>query len=110
HDISVGSGDLLPDFRLLHLPFDDDEAPDSDRPVVQLPVDFEVENVSAENEHRVECHRIEVSQDGVRFTALLRHGSDRLTTVQLDRELIQAIAAGRSPNLPTAKLTTPTFN
>jgi hypothetical protein len=69
-----------------------------------------VENITTENEHRVECHRIEVNQDGVRFTAVLRHGSDRLTTVQLDLELIQTIAAGRSPRLPTAKLTTPTFN
>lgn len=109
--VSVGSGEMLPDFRLLRIPFDEGEAPDSDRPVVRLPGEFDAASIPDGDEHRVECHRIEVDDSDVRFTALLRHGSNKFTTAELDRELIQTIADGRIPGaIPAAKLTATNFN
>jgi hypothetical protein len=104
YDISLGLGRRLPVFRVLHLPFTEDEAPDTDRPLVLLPDDFDPETLGDHAEHRVECHRIEVGENTVRFSALLRHGDDRFVTTSLDGELLGLIARELPTTLPSARL------
>lgn len=101
--VSFGVGDKIPRFCLIEIPFEDTE-PDSDRPVVRLPADFNGET-AAGREHRVECHRIHVDTERVWFTALLRKGSDEFTTADLSADLLRAIAEGRDCGLPLAALT-----
>jgi len=105
YSICVGSGIKVPDFRLIEIPFVDTEEPDGSRPVVLLPAEFDADATARESEHRVECHRIEVDDEQVRFTALSRHGSDEFTTTDLGRALLQNIANGRQCGLPMATLT-----
>ena len=100
--VSVGAGPLIPDFRLMTIPVE--EGPDSDRPVLVLPADFEPDSICPEDEWRVECHRIELDEGDARFTALLRHGSDELTTAELTRDVLRAIAENRDPGLPAGVL------
>jgi hypothetical protein len=104
YDISLGLGRRLPVFRVLHLPFADDEAPDHERPIVLLPEDFDPETLGEHAEHRVECHRIEVGENTVRFSALLRHGDDRFVTTSLDGELLGRIARDCPTALPAVRL------
>jgi hypothetical protein len=103
--ICFGSGIKVPDFRLIEIPFVEGEEPDSNRPVVLLPVKFDADATAPETEHRVECHRIEVDDEQVRFTALSRHGSDEFTTADIGSALLQAVADGRETGLPLAALT-----
>ena len=103
--ICFGSGSKVPDFRLIEIPFVDTEEPDSSRPIVLLPAVFDADATAPETEHRVECHRIEVDDEQVRFTALSRHGSDEFTTADLGSALLQAIAGRRDCGLPLATLT-----
>jgi len=102
--VSFGSGEKLPTFRLIQIPFKDDQAPTYQREIVRLPANFDATGTEREPEYRVECHRIEIGEEQVWFTALLRHGSDEFTTVDLSIELLRAIAEGRDCGLPLAKL------
>jgi hypothetical protein len=102
--VSIGAGPLIPDFRLLEVSFDFQHAPDSDQPVLVMPADFDPDSIPDENEWRVECHRIELDEGDVRFTALSRHGSDEFTTAELTRAMLQAIAEDRDPGLGAAVL------
>ena len=70
-----------------------------------MPAEFDADATAPETEHRVECHRIEVDGEQVRFTAFSRHGSDEFTTTDLGSALLQAIAARRDCGLPLAALT-----
>lgn len=101
--ISAGIGERIPDFRLVRIPFADDEVSD-ERPGVLLPDEFSPDNVPEGDECRVECHRIELSPDRVRFTALAKRGSLRFTTADLDVKLLHAIALDREIPLPMARL------
>ncbi len=104
YDVSLGLGRRLPTFRVLHLPFADDEAPEQERPVVLLPEDFDPEALGEHAEHRVECHRIEVGENTVRFSALSKHGDDRFLTTSLSRELLDLIAHDYPTKLPSVRL------
>jgi hypothetical protein len=105
YGILLGLGERLPRFELISIPFDEAQEPDRDRPVVELPESYEP--ASAVDEHRVECHRVEVGCDWVRFTALLRRGDDRFLTTDLSETLLQAIANEFPSGLPAANLMGP---
>ena len=98
--ISVGTGEMIPNFQMIWIPLRDGQEPDGIRTAVELPEAFDPEYVGADNEHRVECHRIELGDERVRFTALLKHGSDQFTTANLDRATLEAIAEGRATEIP----------
>lgn len=106
YDISLGLGERLPNFRLIRIPFAEGEEPDRDRPVVILPEEFAPESIGEEAEHRVECHRIEVGRETVRFSALRKQGDDRFLTTELRGQLLQWIANDYPTDLPVARLTT----
>ena len=102
--VSLGLGERLPNFRLVRIPFGPDQEPNRDRPVVTLPEEFTAESVSETNEHRLECHRIEIGRGEVRFTALLKRGSDRFITTGMEETLLQMIANEYPTGLPEAVL------
>ena len=104
YSVTGGTGELIPGFRLLQIPFVDDTQLDAERPVVRLPDDFCADTVPAEHECRVECHRIEIAHGHVRFTALAKYGDHRFTTADLDLRLLQAIAEDRDDKLACAGL------
>ena len=106
YDISLGLGERLPNFRLMRIPFAEGEEPDRDRQVMLLPEEFESESIGEEAEHRVECHRVEVGTETVRFSALLKKGDDRFLTTELGGKLLQLIANDYPTDLPVARLTT----
>ncbi|MDP3071118.1 MAG: hypothetical protein Q8N18_12580 [Opitutaceae bacterium] len=107
YDISLGLGERLPNFRLIQIPFGEDQEPQRDRPIVLLPEEFDPESVGENAEHRVECHRIEVGREQVRFSALLRRGDDRFVTTDLNEKLLQEIANQYPTDLPLAALAAP---
>ena len=47
YDISLGLGKRLPNFRLISIPFADEQEPQRDRPIVRLPEGFDPEPISA---------------------------------------------------------------
>lgn len=71
--------------------------------MVHLPDDFTADAV-ADDECRVECHRIEVGDCQVRFTALAKYSSHRFTTADLTVELLHALAEGCAISLPPVRL------
>jgi hypothetical protein len=99
YSVTAGTGERIPNFRLLPIPFLDDAPLDAERPVVRLPNDFCADAVPPDHECRVECHRIEIAHGHVRFTALAKHGDHRFTTADLELRLLQAIADGRADEL-----------
>ena len=100
--ISVGTGEMIPNFRMIWIPLQDGHEPDAARTAVELPEAFDPDCVGEANEHRVECHRIELGDERGRFTALLKHGSDEFTTADLDRATLEAIAQERATGIPLA--------
>ena len=58
-------------------------------------------------EQRVECHRIELGREQVRFSALLRRGDDRFVTTDLTEKLLQSMANDYPTDLPKAVLAAP---
>jgi hypothetical protein len=105
YDISLGLGQRLPNFRLIPIPFADEQEPQRDRPIVRLPEEFDPEQSAVGAEHRVECHRIEVGREQVRFSALLKRGDGRFITTSLGEALLQTIANDYPTDLPEAVLT-----
>lgn len=105
YDISLGLGERLPIFRLIPIPFADGQEPQRDRPIMRLPDEFDPERMSAGAEHRVECHRIDVGREQVRFSALLKRGDGRFVTTGLGEALLQTIANDYPAGLPEAVLT-----
>ena len=106
-DMSLGLGERLPNFRLIRIPFGDEQGPQRDRPIVQLPEEFDPEIVGEGAEQRVECHRIELGREQVRFSALLRRGDDRFVTTDLTEKLLQSMANDYPTDLPIAGLAGP---
>ena len=104
YSVTAGTGELIPDFRLVRIPFVDGDQLSGDRPVVRLPDDFSADCLPAEAECRVECHRIEIAHGQVRFTALAKHGDHRFTTADLELRLLQAIADERDDGVHRAEL------
>lgn len=93
--ISVGSGDRIPAFRLLDI---GEEVSGDD--VVVLDDEFDADSVDESAERRVECHRVEIGDGEVRFSALDKHGAARYTTADLSKVALDAIAAGGDPGYP----------
>ena len=100
--VLVGSGGNIPCFRLMSIPLAYSE--ERDDGVRVLPAGFDPDSIDGDDEHRIECHRIELDDSDVRFVALDRHGSDRFTTAEIERATLEAIAAGSDTKLPLAEI------
>jgi hypothetical protein len=100
---SFGTGDKIPDFRLVEL----SERLGHDMTEEQvgvLPDDFDSQSAVPVDEARIECHRIEIGQDDVRFTALAKHGSAEFSTADIPIAVFRAIADGHMPVLKRVEL------
>lgn len=104
YSVTAGTGERVPDFRLIRIPFAETTSFSGDQPVVRLPDNFSPDTLTGDDECRVECHRIEIGHSNVRFAALAKYGDHRFTTADLELSLLRAIAEHRDDGLPRAEL------
>ena len=96
YQVSVGLGDKLPCFKVVALAepeFVHEEL------VWMLPADFNLDALPDSAFHRVECHRISLDTDSVRFTALDKHSGDVFSAADIALSVVRAIAEGKEPSL-----------
>ncbi len=100
--VSVGVGNKLPGFKVVALEVERPSLEDQEG-VGLLQADFNLDVLPDSAFCRVECHRVWLETDSVRFSASDKFSGDIFTTAEIPLSVVRAIATGKKPRLPAVK-------